>query len=99
MLEVTPEQLQIVTNTLAEHLPGYEVRAFGSRVKGTAGRYSDLDLLVVTEIPLDFALLGSVRDAFSESDLPFRVDIVDSTGMTETLKAMLEDRFIVVQTA
>ncbi len=97
MLDISPEQLRIVKEILAGHLAGYEIRAFGSRTNGTAGRFSDLDLLVVTEGPLDFALLGTVRDAFSESDLPFRVDVVDSACMTDTLLSGLEERFVVVQ--
>ena len=89
MLDLAPEHLEIVVGILAAHLPGCEVRAFGSRTKGTAGRFSDLDLVVLSDAPLDYALLGRVRDAFSLSDLPFRVDIMDSATLKDTLRAQI----------
>lgn len=97
MLDLKPEHLQIVVSILATHLLGREVRAFGSRATGTAGRFSDLDLLVVSSEPLDFALLGRVRDAFSESDLPFRVDVIDSATMRDGWREQLEPESVVVQ--
>jgi predicted nucleotidyltransferase len=98
VLDLQPRHLHIVVGILAACLPGREVRAFGSRTNGTAGRFSDLDLLVLSDEPLDFAVLGRVRDAFSESDLPFRVDIVDSASMRGDWRETILPASVVVQT-
>ncbi len=59
------------------HVPGAEARVFGSRVDGTPKDYSDLDLALVGAAKLDTAVMESLREAFEESDLPYRVDIID----------------------
>ena len=99
MLDLPQEHLEIVRRILADVLPGHQVQAFGSRTDGTAGRFSDLDLLVVTDEPLDYALLGRVRDAFSESDLPFRVDVVDSATIDAAFGELIEPGLVTVQRA
>jgi len=97
MLDLSPEHLEMVVRILAEHLRGYHVQAFGSRTTGTASRFSDLDLLVQSDIPLDYALLGRTRDAFSESDLPFRVDVVDSTTVDDAFIGLIHSSLVTVQ--
>lgn len=77
MLTLDAHELELVHSILALHVPGAEVRAFGSRVSGTARPYSDLDLLVRDVQPLSLRTIDDLIDAFQESDLPFRVDVVD----------------------
>ena len=67
----------MVTETLRRHLPDAEVWAYGSRVSGQSWEYSDLDLVVVGETMLDSRKLWDARDDFSESRLPFMVDLKD----------------------
>ncbi len=77
-MKLTDAELQLVCRILRKHVPGYPVWAFGSRVHGRNLKpFSDLDLAVISERPLRLDDLIAVRRAFSESDLPFRVDVVD----------------------
>ena len=55
----------------------YEVWAFGSRTKFRAEPYSDLDLTIISDTPVPLKLLARMADDFSDSDLPWRVDLVD----------------------
>ncbi len=66
-----------VRRILQKQVPEWAVWAFGSRVMGNAKPYSDLDLVVMTDQPLSLARMADLKAAFDESDLPFRVDIVD----------------------
>jgi len=77
MIDLRPEQLALVRRLLAEHVPECEVRAFGSRVKGTAKPYSDLDLVVTGTVKLERSRLNRLEEAFEESTLPFRVEVMD----------------------
>jgi len=83
VLALKPEHLKIVRGILAQRLPGVEVRVFGSRARGEARAMSDLDLLLRPAQPLAALERALLREAFSESDLPFRVDIVDATTTGE----------------
>ncbi len=46
---------------------------FGSRIHGTAKPWSNLDLAIKPKSPLDWKLLAEIKEAFQESELPFRV--------------------------
>ena len=50
---------------------------FGSRATGGARRYSDLDLAIDAGRRLTLNETARLREAFSDSDLPYRVDLVD----------------------
>ncbi len=76
-LDVAPEQLAIVQAILREHVPDHEVWAFGSRATGTAKPFSDLDLAIITDAPLPLGTIGALEEAFTESDLSWKVDVVD----------------------
>lgn len=96
MLDLTQQQLAEVRNILTQHIPGRTVRAFGSRVTGTAKPFSDLDLVIMGDTPLDFRQLAALKDAFAESDLPFRVDVVDWETTSAEFRSIIEERFEVV---
>ena len=86
MIDLNPKHFETVQHILAKHVPGCEVRAFGSRVKWTAKDYSDLDLAVVGSKPLSWKQRGQLAEAFEESDLPMRVDVLDWHTISEEFK-------------
>jgi predicted nucleotidyltransferase len=96
-LALTPAELQEVQAILREQVPHLEVWAFGSRTKGTAKPYSDLDLALITHAPLSLAQLASVTHAFDNSDLPMRVDLVDWAATTAAFRAIIERDKIPIQ--
>ena len=95
-LQLSPEHLRMIREVLAHWLPDAQVLAFGSRVSGTARKFSDLDLAIVSSTPLDWCLLGKVRDAFEDSDLPICVDLVDWSQADAGFKTMVERQGMVV---
>jgi len=88
---------EIVRNILARHVPQYEVWAFGSRTKGTAKEYSDLDLAIITDEPMGLPLSATLADEFVESDLPIKVDVVDWATTSEAFRKLIEQDKIVIQ--
>jgi len=97
MLDLAPEHLNEVRRLLQLHVPGRNVRAFGSRVQGNAKPFSDLDLAVMGETPLDFRQISALKDAFADSNLPFRVDIIDWASTSEAFREIIESAYEVVQ--
>ncbi|THA06537.1 nucleotidyltransferase family protein [Rodentibacter pneumotropicus] len=96
VFDIEPKHLAIVQDILRTHLAGYEVRAFGSRVKGTARKFSDLDLVVMSEQPLSLLLFAEVEEAFSESALPYKVDLLDWAAISETFREIISQKYVVV---
>lgn len=98
LIDITPAQWQIVRRILQKYVPQYEVWAFGSRVKMTARPYSDLDLAIITQHSLPSMISAALNEAFSESDLPWKVDIVDWANTNPSFKALIEREKVVLQT-
>ena len=72
--DITPKQHETIATLLQRHLPGVKVWAYGSRAKWISGPRSDIDLVVFTG-PKQQHQVGYLREAFEESNLPFRVDL------------------------
>ena len=99
MIDLHPKHFETVQHILAKHVPGCEVRAFGSRVKWTAKDYSDLDLAVVGSKPLILRQRHQLAEAFEESDLPIRVDVLDWHTISEEFKRIIAAEYAVIQEA
>ena len=97
LIDLRPDQLAIVEGILAEYVPDCEVRAFGSRATWTAKDYSDLDLAVVGDGPLDRHTLSRLKEAFEESTLPMRVDVLDWYAVTADFREVLESQCVVIR--
>ncbi len=97
MIDLKPKHLETVRDLLASHVPECEVRAFGSRVNGMAKSYSDLDLVVIGTANLDRNRLELLREAFMDSELPFRVDVLDWNVIPESFKRIISRRDEVIQ--
>ena len=96
-VDLNPNHLAIVLGILSEHVPECEVRVFGSRATWTAKDYSDLDLAVVGAGALDWRTLGRLKEAFEESSLPMRVDVLDWHATSESYREVIERDYVVVQ--
>ena len=89
VIDITAEQRQTVLALLTRHLPDTTAWACGSRVKWTSRPESDLDLVVFAR-PEQSARVADLREAFEESDLPFRVDLFVWDEVPEGLKKRIE---------
>ncbi len=77
MIDATAAQLELIESILRAHVPGASAWVFGSRARGDARPASDLDLLLADSEPIELPVLWRLKDAFEESTLPWRVDVVD----------------------
>ena len=73
-IDLAPEHRETVLALLRKHLPGAAAWAYGSRTQWTAKLHSDLDLAVFPA-PRQARAVADLREAFEESNLPFRVDL------------------------
>ena len=96
-IDLNPNHLEIVERILTEHVPECEVRAFGSRATWTARDYSDLDLAVVGDGPLHWRTLSRLREAFEESRLPMRVDVLDWHDISQSFQEVIQRDYVVLQ--
>jgi predicted nucleotidyltransferase len=89
-LDLREDHAAMVRGVLRAHLPpGARAYVFGSRAHGRASTYSDLDLALEWDRPLGLDVIGEIAEALSESDLPYKVDIVDLSIVDPAFRARI----------
>ena len=89
-LDLAPRHLRMIEAILRSRAPGLRVLAFGSRARGDSVSHSDLDLLIDSETPLDALLLAQLSLDFADSDLPFRVEVLDGARLDASFRRRIE---------
>ena len=97
-IDLNPHHLDTVRAILAEHAPHCEVMAFGSRAAWTARERSDLDLAVACGERAE-APIARLREAFEDSDLPIRVDVLDWHAIADSFRETIAPGCVVIQQA
>ena len=94
---LTPDQLRLVETILQRFLPvNTQVWVFGSRATGSVKKFSDLDLLLDQHgVPLPTTILLALKEAFDESPLPYKVDLVDWNTIADSFKECIQDSRVV----
>lgn len=96
-INLEPKHLDIVSSILRSIIPYITVWAFGSRVKFTNKPHSDLDLVLISEQPVNIVTLSNLQDAFEESNLPFTVDILEYSKLSKHIQEEIEKEYILLQ--
>jgi len=97
MIDIEKKYLDEIRRILNEQAPDCEARVFGSRIEGKAGKFSDLDLVLVCEDKLDWRKIETLKDAFAASNLPMTVDVIDWHTISDNFRAIIEDKYEVIQ--
>ncbi|MDZ4202824.1 MAG: nucleotidyltransferase domain-containing protein [Gallionella sp.] len=97
--DLPPKYLAQVQTLLRTHAPDMEVWAYGSRVSGGSHDASDLDLVLRNPRNLqeEAPLLADLKEAFIESNLPIRVDVMDWARIPASFHQEIERAHVVVQ--
>ena len=66
----------------------YSISAFGSRVKGNYKKFSDIDLCIMENV--DDLTLFNIKEQFSDSDLPMKVDIKRWGDINPEFQALIQ---------
>ena len=96
-VDLRPDHWAIVRRALRSHVPDREVLAFGSRATWTAKDYSDLDLAIMGEEPLSLRTVSALDEALGDSDLPFKVDVVDWARTDDAFRAIIRRDAVTMQ--
>lgn len=88
-----PHEFEILAKGLIEplKLKGISLWIFGSRARGDFKKFSDIDILY--DGLLTLSELSDLREKLEESDLPYKVDLVNLSDVAESYKMhIMKDR-------
>lgn len=90
-IDLSKEHLELVKDLLKQNLPAdTRVWVFGSRINGRSKPFSDLDLAIEAEEKLDSSIWHALSESFENSELPFKVDLVDIHAVSDRFKKIID---------
>jgi type I restriction enzyme S subunit len=93
---ISIRHLRYLLEQIEWHIPKATVWAFGSRIKWSHRPESDLDLAVHCDKETARKALPKLNDALEESDLPFRVQILDFDRLPVNMQENIKKNYLVL---
>ena len=94
-IDIPLEQRKTILALLERHLPNTTAWVYGSRANWSARPQSDLDMVVFAK-PEQSGRVSELREAFAESNLPFRVDLFDWNVVPEDFRKQITADYVVL---
>lgn len=94
--EISFQEKALVQSIVRELLPDARVMLFGSRVTGDYIPASDLDVAIDAGEPIPLRTQSKLQLAFSESSLPYFVDIVDWHAISDEFRQVVREQLITI---
>lgn len=94
MINLTQEQISLVKDIIYRYLPNCKISVFGSRATGIAKKFSDLDLVIRSYEAISPIIMFKIKEDLAESDLPFRVDVMDWQSISDEFLNAIQSKLI-----
>ena len=88
-MNLKPEYQKKIIAILSALFPNTKIYLFGSRARGTNQEFSDIDIALDAGTKLRRADVGEARDMLSESNIPYKIDIVDFQDISEEMRKFI----------
>ena len=80
---------ELIIEKIKTFFPHAKILVFGSRLSGKFRKFSDLDISLDDGNPLDLTNLSLLEEALTQSDLLYKVDIVDWNRITKDFQEIV----------
>ncbi|MCX7120510.1 MAG: nucleotidyltransferase domain-containing protein [Gammaproteobacteria bacterium] len=99
MINLEKKSLHLLNSILKKFIPHCSVWLFGSRTTDNIKPHSDIDLAIITQTPLDINIMTELTIALSDSDLPYKVDLIDWSSIDADFKKIIQKKHEIIQLA
>ncbi len=93
MINIKPKHLDTILSILGKY--NYNFYVFGSRITDKVKEFSDLDLFYTEDIPEK--IIMNIENELEESDLPYKVDIVNYNKCDKTFQKIMKSGYVKLQ--
>ena len=87
----------IIADELAKNNCRARVYLFGSWARGEQRHSSDINIAIEQKDAIDTVMLANLRDRLEESDIPYRVDVVDLAAASVSIVQKIKQEGILWQ--
>jgi predicted nucleotidyltransferase len=95
-IAISANHLRYLLEQIELHIPSATVWAFGSRVTWSHHPASDLDLAVHCNKETAKKALPKLSGMFTESDMPFTVQLLDFDRLPENMQENIKKKYVVL---
>ena len=88
---IDEESKQKIIAVLLVLFPHAEIYLFGSRVRGTHAKWSDIDIALKSEQKISKYAIGEAKSMLEASNIPYKVDIVDFNAVSDDMRESIND--------
>lgn len=92
---ISTEHKNFIISSILSIFPKVQILVFGSRINGTAKKYSDLDLALKCDEEIKNSKLSTLEEIIDESQIPYKVQILDYSKLTDDFKKIVDKNAIV----
>ncbi|MDR0887121.1 MAG: nucleotidyltransferase domain-containing protein [Candidatus Nomurabacteria bacterium] len=89
MISLLQEYQDFIKTTITTALPTATIFIFGSRSTGQPKDFSDIDIAISDNTPIDPDTLRRLSDAFEFSRLPYKVDLIDLNNISDDFRNII----------
>ena len=95
-IAISANHLRYLLEQIELHIPSATVWAFGSRVAWSHHPASDLDIAVHCDKETAKKTLPKLSGIFTESDMPFKVQLLDFVRLPENMQEYIMKKYVVL---
>lgn len=85
-MNLEPKFILLIKNCIRKFFPEAKIFIFGSRAKETNRQFSDIDI-AIKDSKINSSALAMARFELEESNLPYKVDLVNFDELDEKILA------------
>jgi len=89
-MSLEPEYKNKIVGILTVLFPDAKIYLFGSRARGTHSDRSDIDLAIDEGKVIRPGRIGEAVGMFVESDIPYKIDIVDLHSVSDKMQYFIK---------
>ena len=93
-LDLEEKYKEFIKTSIKNILPNVKIYIYGSRVKGTAQKYSDVDIAIKCQEKIPFDKFLTLKAFFEDSTLPYQVDLIDLDSISEKFSNLIKDDLV-----
>jgi len=89
LMNILPSDKKELIAIIKKHLPNTRIYLFGSRARSASNPGSDIDIALDNNKPIDWSILGSIKEEIADSNILLFVDVVDIHDVSDEFKKQI----------
>jgi uncharacterized protein len=95
-IKIESKYLNLIKNIINSILQdkNLKIYVFGSRAKGNARQYSDLDVALKSDSKIDVDKINKIKIGLDDTTIPYKIDVIDLNEISDSFKSCIEKSLI-----